>query len=184
VKKTVVLIFCFIGLWAEATHAATFDHATIGYGHDFGNGNGVDTIRLGLQKDWNRKWFTEGAWYLSGYWEAELSRWNSDSGRYGISHLWELDFRPVFRLYRKTGPDDIQPYAEAGIGAAFLSETELDDKNFSSAFQFCSDIGFGMLFGRQRRFELGYRLFHISNGGIKNPNPGVNFNVVRLGYRF
>jgi lipid A 3-O-deacylase len=32
--------------------------------------------------------------------------------------------------------------------------------------------------------DLGLKLQHFSNGGIKDPNDGVNFAVVRISYPF
>jgi hypothetical protein len=54
----------------------------------------------------------------------------------------------------------------------------------STAFQFGSHIGLGYRFGAKRSYEIGYRFQHISNAGIKKPNPGINFHQVRVQYHF
>ena len=44
--------------------------------------------------------------------------------------------------------------------------------------------GAGMQFGQDGRSTLGVRLQHLSNLGIKTPNPGINFVQVYYAYRF
>jgi hypothetical protein len=58
------------------------------------------------------------------------------------------------------------------------------DRRLGSAFQFADHIGFGILFGEHKQFELGYRFQHISNGGIKQPNQGLNLNLLHFVYHF
>jgi hypothetical protein len=43
---------------------------------------------------------------------------------------------------------------------------------------------FSYIFGDKDQFDLGLRLQHLSNAGIEHPNPGVNFVIMRLGYRY
>jgi lipid A 3-O-deacylase len=45
-------------------------------------------------------------------------------------------------------------------------------------------VGFGLGFGDKGQYEISYRLQHISNGGIKTPNQGMNLHLLRLGYSF
>ena len=53
---------------------------------------------------------------------------------------------------------------------------------FSTKFQFGDHIGVGARFGAANRHDLGLRLQHVSNGGIKNPNPGINLLLLRYQY--
>ena len=41
-----------------------------------------------------------------------------------------------------------------------------------------------ILFGDKQQYDLGVRLQHLSNGGIENPNPGINFLILRFAYRY
>lgn len=45
-------------------------------------------------------------------------------------------------------------------------------------------VGFGVAFGPKLNAEAGFRSQHISNAGIKAPNPGSNFYTGYLRYRF
>jgi len=146
----------------------------------------ADIYRLGLQKRWGRTWFNGGAWNVGGYWDAELAYLKADNAVPGENDdLYDLSLTPVFRLQRDTAlSSGVSPFADAGIGAHLLSETSLADKDYSTAFQFGSLIGFGLGFGKHGQYELGYRFQHISNVGIKKPNDGLNLHLLRFGYSF
>jgi lipid A 3-O-deacylase len=57
-------------------------------------------------------------------------------------------------------------------------------REFSTRFQFGEFIGAGVLFGPRRELGVGVRLQHVSNGGIRNPNPGLTFVSVVGRYDF
>ena len=150
-----------------------------------GHGDATSNYRISVQSYWNKRWFTHGKWFLSGYWEFDVGRWISRPGFTGNSSLTEIGITPVFRLQSKERYwDSVWPYVEAGVGAHLLSHTQLGNRRFSTAFQFGDHVGFGVLFGRHGQFDLGYRFQHLSNADIKRPNNGINFNLVRFGYRF
>src|SRR5436305_1101512 len=82
---------------------------------------------------------------------------------------------PIFRYARSRNSG---PYLEAAIGLHFLSDTHIKpDVTLSTHFQFGDHIGVGV---RRDKYDLGIRLQHLSNAGLRNPNPGVNFLLVRL----
>jgi len=91
-----------------------------------------------------------------------------------------IGITPVFHLQN----DDLTGlYSEAGVGLQHLFETyDNNGRRLSTNFQFASHLGIGYVF--RNKLDLGMRIQHFSNGGIKKPNGGVNFIVVRAGYRF
>ena len=149
---------------------------------EIGNGDRVDRIEGSLQWDWNRQLFSFSDWHLGGYWDASLGQWHRGSVASGQNKdITDVGFTPVFRIQ----PNALKgPYAEAGIGLHLLSHSSIGDKNLSTSFQFGDHLGVGYRFGAKGAFDLGYRFQHFSNGGIKRPNPGINFNQVRLQYHF
>jgi len=160
------------------------DAVSFTYGQDE-DSNDTDIYRLGLQNRWERTWFKGGAWYLGGYWDAELAYVESDAGGNGNSNLLDLSLTPVFRYQRDANlSSGVTPYAEAGIGPHLFSRTQLGLQKYSTAFQLGSLIGFGLGFGGNGQYEIAYRYQHISNAGIKNPNDGLNLHLLRLGYSF
>jgi hypothetical protein len=76
-------------------------------------------------------------------------------------------------------------FAEGGIGVSYFNGLyERDDKRFSTRFNFYDTLGVGRNFGARREHEVTLRVLHVSNGGIKKPNPGENFVQLRYGHSF
>ncbi len=157
-------------------------HAVHGIAVEAGQGDGADMGRVAIQWNWSKRWWQGQDWQLGGYWDLGLGYWHRDDVRPGQNdEIAEIGLTPVFRLQR----NDLQgPYAELGIGAHVLSKTSLGDKRFSTLFQFGDHLGVGYRFGPKGAFDLSYRYQHLSNGGIKKPNNGINFNQIRLQYHF
>ena len=151
----------------------------LGYGEE-------DTDRggLALQWEWDKKWLATGNWYLGGYWEASFSYWDGEEGRSGTGSLAEAGFTPVFRVQSRDPLYGLWPYVEAAVGIHLMTEEELGDKDFSIPFAFASHGGAGVRFGPKGRLDLGYRYQHLSNAGLGDSNPGINFHLVRLAYHF
>ena len=156
--------------------------AVDGVAVELGSGDGADMGRVAVQWDWNKRWLQGQNWHLGGYWDLGLGYWRHDDVRPGQNdEIFEIGLTPVFRVQQ----NDLRGlYGEIGIGAHFLSRTSLGDKKFSTSFQFGDHLGVGYRFGAKGAFDLSYRYKHLSNGGIKRPNNGINFNQVRLQYRF
>jgi len=121
-----------------------------------------------------------------GYWDAELAYIGSDAASaQETDDVLDLSLTPIFRLQRDTAlSSGVSPYAEAGIGAHLLSDTELADQEYSSSFQFGSLIGLGLGFGKRGQYELSYRYQHISNPVVNNSSDTLNLHLLRLGYAF
>lgn len=151
----------------------------IGTGDD-----GADRVGVAVQWDWNKRWLQNGDWYLGGYWEISASYWDADNGRTGTDSLVEVGAAPVLRFQRDAATTDLAPFVELGVGLHLMSEDELEDRNFSEHFAFGSHLGAGLRFGARSQYELSYRFQHLSNAGIGDDNPGIDFHLLRLGYRF
>jgi len=146
--------------------------------------DGIDRFGGAVQWHWSRQWFSEGDWYLGGYWELSGSYWDGGRGRTGNDSLGEIGFTPVFRLQPHAASRGMRPFLEAGVGGHVMTETELEDKDFDILWTFGTHVGAGLRFGERGRFELMYRFQHLSNASLGDSNPGINFHVLRLGYRF
>ncbi|MGH8616037.1 MAG: acyloxyacyl hydrolase [Gammaproteobacteria bacterium] len=133
---------------------------------------------------WGREWSLPGGLDLSGRWELSLSYWDADEGRTGNDTLVEGGFAPVFYIHSEAKPWGITPFIEGAVGIHLMSETELGDKDFDILFAFGSHAGVGFRFGPQHQIEVGYRFQHLSNADLGDPNPGINFHLVRLLYYF
>ena len=145
---------------AAAFFAAAPAFALEGVSLEAGGGtDGAKLLRIGAEWNSHYRWLG---------WEASLGGWTGGHG-----HVYDLGFTPVARWGRS-------PYLEAGIGGHILSDLDVGTgSEFSTRFQFGDHIGAGLRFGR---YDLGLRFQHLSNGGLRNPNPGINFVMVRLLY--
>lgn len=151
---------------------------------EFGNGNATDMARIGAGWDWGKQWFTDGEWLVTGFWEASIGTWRGNSTVGNNRTITDIGVTPVFRLQQKN-MGSFAPYAEAAIGFHMISPTFIyANRQFGSAFQFGDHLGLGVRFGERRQFDFAYRYQHLSNGGIKQPNQGINFSQVRFAYRF
>jgi len=148
----------------------------------YGNGQSdTNVYRLGIQHAWDRSWFTNGNWHVTGYWNAEVGHWHSGKGGGHESDLYDLGLTPIFRLEQKSSHSGhLAPYAEAGIGLHMVSPTSIGDRNLASVFQFGNNLGVGFRFGSHGRYDLGYRFQHISNAGLSQPNQGMDIHTVNI----
>jgi lipid A 3-O-deacylase len=133
---------------------------------------------------WPWSWRRDfGSTEASGITEAFVSNWSGrDTGgeRRGFT---QLGLVPLVRLRLDGGRSPW--FLEGGIGVSVMDRTyRTQDKEFSTKFNFVDVVGVGHSFGADRRRELSLRVSHISNGGIKNPNPGENFLQLRYAVMF
>jgi lipid A 3-O-deacylase len=148
-----------------------------------GGGEHLQVLRLSAQSDWNKNWFPMNGYHLSGYWDANVAYWRANRWLDvpGQRHnLAVVGVSPVFRIEA----DDKQgAYAEAAIGLAVFSDVYRNThRQLSTAFEFADHVGVGYVFAN--KWDLGVRLQHYSNGGIKHPNGGVNLATVKLARPF
>lgn len=150
---------------------------------EFATGNKTKMLRLGLQSYWDKQWFASNGTHLGGYWDATLAEWQENRFQ-SISdnkqNLTDIGITPVFRFQNDSKKG---LYGEAAVGLHVLSEIyDNNGRHFSTNFQFGDHIGVGYVM--QDGWDLSFKIQHYSNGGIKHPNPGVNFAVLKLGHTF
>jgi lipid A 3-O-deacylase len=128
-------------------------------------------LRVAVTDQWRERGPAPSGWTLAGYWEFAAGLWDNTN-----ESTAELAATPVFRFERQA------IYVEGAIGFHLVSTRISSARVFSTAFQFGDHLGAGMRFGPGRRYDLGMRIQHLSNGGVRSPNPGINFLLVRLQY--
>jgi lipid A 3-O-deacylase len=145
-------------------------HAVDSVSAEYGVGtHEVSLWRLGLQWkappfDWMEK---HSRW--SWYWDVSIGGFHGDEGT-----VHDFGVTPVFR-YMKAAHG---AYLEGGIGAHIFSDSHINsDLGFSTRFQFGDHLAAGY---QARKWDGQLRLQHLSNGGMKNPNPGINFLILRV----
>jgi len=158
-------------------------HAVDSTSIEFGTGNKTQMARLGMQWKWNDRWWQSNGTHVGGYWDLTIARWRGTQYQNtpdSVQNITSIGITPVFR-FEKDSQKGL--YGEAGIGAHYLSDLyNNNDRRLSTRFEFGDHLAIGYVF--QNNLDLGLKLQHFSNGGIKHPNSGVNFAVVRLSYPF
>lgn len=140
--------------------------------------HGSQVASVGVAWPWAWKRMSQlGQW--TGATEAFVSHWHVRSRWVpGTEAYTQVGAAPVLRLRFDQGRSPW--FVEGGIGVSwFDSVYESPRRLFSSRFQFYDALGVGRSFGPAREHELSLRFHHISNAGIKKPNPGENLLQLR-----
>jgi len=87
---------------------------------------------------------------------------------------------PMFFRYAYPLTEKLYPYIEVGSGPYYYT---LHTYEQSTQFNFISAGGAGLIFfvRDDMAVNAGYRRRHVSNAGIKDPNGGIDADVVTLG---
>ncbi len=163
---------------SAAAHADPAVHVAFGRDSD----HDINKYEVGLNWDSGFAWGNPQGWLLNLQWEVALAEWNPRSGT-NRQNVTEIGFSPILRLEKRGAA--LTPFVEISVGARLLSHASTSDEHrYGSAFQFADMAGVGVTFGSRRQGEAGFRYQHVSNGGIKQPNPGTTFYMGYLRYRF
>ncbi|MBN3805501.1 acyloxyacyl hydrolase [Paraburkholderia sp. Ac-20336] len=142
----------------------------------------IKKLDLGMVWDPDWTWWQVGDWHFALIGEAHVAWWHTNEGNVH-GDIGEVGVTPVIRFIKMSGP--VRPFVEVGAGVRLLTSPRISsDLTLSSAFQFADMAGVGLQFGTHQQYVAGYRFQHISNGGIKEPNPGINFSQLYLQYNF
>ena len=136
----------------------------------------IDIYRFGLRKDSECRWLANRTGWLSVYYEASLNYWRRRS-----EDIYGVAFSPVYIYTFGHEKNKNHPYIEGGIGIAGIEDTEIGNRNMTTAFQFEDRIGVGV---RVEKVDLSFRYMHYSNGSIEQPNDGIDILIFTAGYRF
>ena len=144
-----------------------------------------DASRFGLALSYELpyRFLETGNWYLGTAFEASASYWDARSGTTGNDSLFEGGLTGMLR-YQRTPTGGLAPFVEAGTGPHVMSETGIANRDFDIRLAFASHVGAGFRMGSRGEWEFLYRFQHLSNAGLGDSNPGINFHLLRVGYWF
>lgn len=111
-----------------------------------------------------------------------IDHWKGREPRPSTSEIWDASITPYIRwpvsAVHKSFSFDV------GIGVHALSHTKINtERKMSTAFQFGEFVGVSVPL-EDSHYDLGIRLQHVSNGGIKHPNDGITYAAVVLSRSF
>jgi lipid A 3-O-deacylase len=142
-----------------------------------GGGNGSAMAGVGIVWNWDFERLRRKA-ELTAHTELMLNHLRADDFGGGSQGFTQVVVLPSLRMRLDQGRSPW--FLELGIGASWMDKLYVTPKKtFSTQWNFYDMLGFGYSLDDQRRHELGLRWVHISNAGIKQPNPGQDFLQLR-----
>jgi hypothetical protein len=184
-KKNVLRGLALKGVVTALSFAACAAASADQFGVQVAAGAGdrhVKKLELGVAWDPDLTWWRIGDWHFSLIGEAHVAWWHTNEGDVH-NDIGEIGVTPIIRFIKGSG--SLRPFIELGAGICLLTSPRISSTfTFGDAFQFAEMAGAGVQFGSRQQYLAGYRFQHISNGGIKEPNPGINFSQLYLQYNF
>jgi lipid A 3-O-deacylase len=183
-KTTTILRLCAAGAFLAAVpfaHAVDFKpdavSVTVGAGK-----HGVALGGVGVVWDWNFERLRRHA-ELTAHTEVMVNHWRADAVGGGHQSVTQFVVLPSLRIQLSQGRSPW--FVELGIGASWMDrQYTTPRKQFSTQWNFYDMLGAGYRFGAQNEQDIGLRWVHVSNAGIKKPNPGEDFLQLRYARRF
>lgn len=144
--------------------------------------SGTATAGVGLVWDWDLERLRRKA-EITAHTELLLNHLRADDFGGGSQGFTQVVVLPSLRMRLDRGQSPW--FLELGIGASWMDKLLVTPhKTFSTQWNFYDVVGVGYSLDDQRRHELGLRWVHISNAGIKKPNPGQDLLQLRYVARF
>jgi lipid A 3-O-deacylase len=143
----------------------------------------VQMVGVDLVWDWNFERLRRAE--LTAHTELMLNRWRAHALEGGHFELTQAVLLPSLRMRLDRGSSPW--FLEVGVGASWMDHTFMTppDRRFGSRWNFYDVVGAGYTFGGAAgRNEIGLRWSHVSNAGLKKPNPGQDFLQLRYVRRF
>jgi hypothetical protein len=146
---------------------------------------GTNSARMagaGLVWEWDWERLRRKA-AITGRTELLVNAWRADDFGGGTQGWTQVVLLPTIRFELSQGRSPW--FVELGVGASWLDGAyRTPHRGFSTRWNFYDVVGVGHSFGAQRDHELGLRWVHVSNAGLRDPNPGQDFVQLRYARRF
>jgi|GEM_PF-731874 len=96
-----------------------------------------------------------------------------------LKDIHDISVSPIlhYQVTKPNWPD----FFEFGVGVTYMSDIHWKPyHDMGSHLSFADRIGFGYDFGTT---EVSLNFFHISNGGLREPNPGADMLLLRTSFK-
>lgn len=144
---------------------------------------GTDALTLGLTLPWGQWSQPLAGGEVRGLWDLSLSRWSYRAHPGYPDRLWMVAIIPTLRWTPDAGRSPW--FVQAGVGGTWMNRIyHTEERFFSTRFNFGIHAGVGLRFGADRANELLLQYQHVSNAGIKTPNPGEDSLQLRYARHF
>lgn len=142
----------------------------------------LNNTQFSLVLPWKHNLYSNNNFILTGNTEFGVNRYSSDltTSLNSVGYIYSII--PMFTYtFNNLKILQMLPYLKIGIGFALLDNTMVENREKSTQFQFNDNIGIGLTY---KSYSFGYRFTHISNLGLKMPNPGLDFHQIEFNYSF
>ncbi|EER59421.1 conserved hypothetical protein [Acidovorax delafieldii 2AN] len=178
--QCVALLLCCASLGIAHADEPQAPSLYLEAGHTLRSDTGTHLRTLGLRLPLQHT-FWQGR--ISTHLDMYLSDWASKAAPPAGGHTTQVGVVPMFRYRFDEGRS--RWFVEGGIGLSYLNGTyHAASGSFSSRWNFSDHIGVGRNFGTRQHHEVSLHAKHVSNAGLRKPNPGETFLQLRYGYRF
>lgn len=128
-------------------------------------------------------WLPRKAGPLTLHADLAVRHWRTNHHHGGRRGLTQWLAQGVWRY--PLGRAQTPWFIELGAGVSvFDGHYQARHRRFSTRFQFVESVGVGYRLGTSRPQEISLRYQHISNAGIRSPNPGEDLVMLRWAWQF
>lgn len=135
--------------------------------------DGLKTMSVGVSK-YECALKDSGSWGLSYTPMLNLTHWSADAGTTYNRSSDDLAIVPMLRWTPKWESLPVKLDFEMGIGAAFMTNPGVGNRQKSTHFQFSDHFGIGVS-DPNSGWRVGFAFRHLSNLDLERPNNGANF---------
>jgi lipid A 3-O-deacylase len=162
----------------QATPQAPSLYVEVGYTDHRGPATRTRTVGLRMPLP-----YAFGQGRISTHLDVYLSDWASTAPPPAHRHTAQIGVVPMFRYRFADGQSPW--FLDGGIGLSYLAATHHTPSDpFSSRWNFSDHLGVGRNFCARHQHELSLHAKHVSNAGLRKPNPGETFVQIRYAHRF
>lgn len=158
-KKRVFLILFSIFVGMSVFTAEACRASEVWFSQSLGDGSQLERHQLSVREQTPLDLYGGKLWM-----EESMGLWQG-------AHSVDFGLTPSLRFGDRI-------YLDLGIGAHYLTQPDMYTKDLNTHFQFGDYIGLGVNLASWRG-EISIQ--HFSNGGIKEPNPGINLYTISIG---
>lgn len=146
-----------------------------------------DAYPYAISLDWSKHLITQKSWDFCNCFPrvgVSVDYWNWDNPEvlgFGVLPIGYIE--PYFLTQKRTNL-----FVRMGLGGAFLNNpydeiTNPLNESYSTLFSFSIVVGLGINYRLtdKANLRLAAKYNHISNGGVRTPNKGLNFPSLSLG---
>ena len=171
------------------------DGISLGLGQSLFKKADLSREGVALRWDWHQDFMATPDWRLSGYFEFGYSQWRSHLSSRDVRSLsaadnaWQVGLIPMFRLMPEQFSASYTPFFDFGVGLSYQSEQDIEQERLSAInmgghTQFEIRLMMGVQLGASKQFEISYGWQHYSNAYLHDANEGLDFQTLRVHYRW